>query len=485
MLVLGLLTIFLTGARLLAAKTVGFGDSEALYASYAFYPQAAYLDHPGLIGLVAQTIGAGHAPSPSDAHLFTTTLSMFTPWLGFAAARAYGQSRRAACITGIALTVAPEMAVGLFAMTPDLLLAPLWLASLALAISGVRARAAGETGSRVAVAFVFAGLLAGIATSAKVSGICLMLSLAIVYARTKKEARTPWAWVGLAIGCIVLVPIVKYETTHGFPMLRHRFVTTQRGGPEAGRAATAIFGQLVYVSPVFCILAIVIGRRLFLARKQDTATSVLATNMLTSLAVLVPVSIFARTAEPHWLAPVYLPIAIYAGTQDPIRFARKGAYLATAMSAFVYAWVLSSSMAKLWPIDPKADITNELFGWQSTLTSVQDTVEAARTPLDANDVVVVGLHWTVCGQLRAGLPRSIDVGCMTHGGDDWDTWLPRDTWMKRGTVILVTTDKLGMDRPEELFPDFAIDGDSRVSMFRGGRPMRVFHIIILRRRAKV
>jgi hypothetical protein len=155
------------------------------------------------------------------------------------------------------------------------------------------------------------------------------------------------------------------------------------------------------------------------------------------------------------------------------------------MSAFVYAWVLSSTLSKVWPMEPKADITNELFGWPSTLTSVQETVEAARTPLDSNDVVVVGLHWTVCGQLRAGLPRAIDVGCMTHGGDDWDTWLPRDQWMKRGTVILVTTDQLGMDRPEELFPDFALDGDSRVSLFRGGRPMRVFHILILRRRAKV
>ncbi len=485
MLLLGLLAILLTGARLLAGKTVGFGDSEALYASYAFYPQASYLDHPGLIALFARVIGAGRAPTPADAHLVTTTLSMFTPWLGFAAARAYGQSRRAACIVGIALTVAPVMAVGLFAMTPDLLLAPLWLASLALAISGLRARAAGETGSRVAVAFVFAGLLAGIAASAKVSGLCLMLTLAIVYARTRKDARTPWAWVGLAIGCIVLVPIVRYESTHGFPMLHHRFVVTQRGGPDAGRAATTIFGQLLYVSPVFCILAIVIGRRLFLARKDDAATSLLATNMLVSLAVLVPVCIFARTSEPHWLAPVYLPIAIYAGTQDPIRFGRKAAYLAAAMSAFVYAWVLSTSLSKLWPTDPKADITNELFGWPSTLTSVIDTVEAARTPLDSNDVVVVGLHWTVCGQLRAGLPREIDVGCTTHGGDDWDTWLPREQWMKRGTVILVTTDQLGMDRPEELFPDFAMEGDSRVSMFRGGRPMRVFHIIILRRRAKV
>ena len=484
MLLLGLLSIFLTGARLLAGKTVGFGDSEALYASYAFYPQAAYLDHPGFISLVARAIGAGRAPSPADAHLVTTTISMFTPWLGFAAARAYGQTRRAACITGIALTVAPVMAVGLFAMTPDLVLAPLWLASLALALSGLRARAAGEKGSRVAIAFVFAGLLAGIATSAKVSGVCLMLTLAIVYARTRKDARTPWAWIGLALGCIVLLPIVQYEAAHGFPMLRHRLVTTQRGGPEVGRAATTIFGQLLYVSPIFCILAIVLGRRLFRARKDDAATSLLATNMLASLLVLLPVSIFARTSEPHWLAPVYLPIAIYAGTQDPIRFARKAAYLAAAMSAFVYAWVLSPSLSKLWPTEPSADITNELFGWPSTLVSVIDTVDASRTPLAGNDVVVVGLHWTVCGQLRAGLPREIDVGCMTHGGDDWDTWLPRDQWMKRGTVILVTTDRLGMDRPEELFPDFAMEGDSRVSMFRAGRPMRVFHIIILRRRAK-
>ena len=33
--------------RLLAAESVGFGDSEALYASYALFPQPAYLDHPG------------------------------------------------------------------------------------------------------------------------------------------------------------------------------------------------------------------------------------------------------------------------------------------------------------------------------------------------------------------------------------------------------------------------------------------------------
>jgi len=156
------------------------------------------------------------------------------------------------------------------------------------------------------------------------------------------------------------------------------------------------------------------------------------------------------------------------------------------MSAFVYAWVLSPEVAKLWPqsIDKKGDITTELFGWPTTITAVQETVEGARVPLDPNDVVVVGPHWTVCGQLRAGLPKEVEVGCLTPIRDDFDDWLPRDTWKKRGTVVLVATDQQPVDDPVKLLPDFNVDSDSRVSMFRGGKPVRTFHIFVLKRRAQ-
>ena len=56
-----LATVLLSAVRVTAADRLGFGDSEALYASYAFYPQAVYLDHPGLIGLFARAIGDGAA----------------------------------------------------------------------------------------------------------------------------------------------------------------------------------------------------------------------------------------------------------------------------------------------------------------------------------------------------------------------------------------------------------------------------------------
>src|SRR5207248_9764051 len=44
-------------ARLFAAGRVGFGDSVALYACWAMHPQPAYLDDPGLAGILARAIG--------------------------------------------------------------------------------------------------------------------------------------------------------------------------------------------------------------------------------------------------------------------------------------------------------------------------------------------------------------------------------------------------------------------------------------------
>src|ERR1700761_663250 len=67
--------------RLLASSRVGFGDSEALYAAYALHPQPAYLDHPGLIGLVARAIGGGVTPlAPETVHHVTAVVATLVPW---------------------------------------------------------------------------------------------------------------------------------------------------------------------------------------------------------------------------------------------------------------------------------------------------------------------------------------------------------------------------------------------------------------------
>src|SRR5271170_1173974 len=116
---LAAISVALLGARLYAAAQVGFGDSEALYASYALHPQPAYLDHPGLVGILARLVGGGSAPSPARAHVLTSLLCGLFPFAMALACRACGAAWRRAFAAALVVAVVPEVAVGMFAMTPD------------------------------------------------------------------------------------------------------------------------------------------------------------------------------------------------------------------------------------------------------------------------------------------------------------------------------------------------------------------------------
>ena len=63
-------TLSLLAVHLYASKSLGFGDSEALYATYSLHPQATYVDHPGAVGFVFAAVGR----SPSRVHLLTSFL---------------------------------------------------------------------------------------------------------------------------------------------------------------------------------------------------------------------------------------------------------------------------------------------------------------------------------------------------------------------------------------------------------------------------
>lgn len=506
-------SVVLFGLRLWAAAHVGFGDSEALYASWAIHPQPAYLDHPGLIGLVARAIGEGAAPTPARAHVITTLIATLVPWLMVAVARAAGAEKRHAATAGLVLAIVPEIAVGLFALTPDLLLAPLWLGALGLAIVGLAPRVdGGDDGGppasdrlgpnlRTAGALLGAGLLAGIAASAKVSGLLLVAALAVSYvqiarsggdARAASVARSLWPWAGVAAGAIVLVPFVYYEGHLGWPMLRHRFVDTQHGAGIAVQNLGALLGgQLVYLSPIVAWLAVVTARDLVRRRNDDVVSRVLFWSFALPIVPLVLLCVWSPVAEPHWLAPPLLALPIHgarrareAGAILAQRLVRAAIAMGAAFTALAYAWVLVPASAKLIPadVDPKADIASELYGWPQALESVREQMALAATPVDpeGREVVVVGPHWTICAQLHAALP-GIHVGCATNIPDDFDRWLPRETWRRADNVLFVTDNRFPGDGADQL-PLLVRVSQSRVRILRGGRTARVFDLYLYSRR---
>jgi hypothetical protein len=475
----------LAAVRLVAATRIGFGDSEALYASYALHPQPAYVDHPGLIGVIARAIGGGTAPSPLRAHVVTTALTAALPWLLALLCRASGAPWPRAFAAALVFALVPEIAIGTFAMTPDLPLAVAWLGALGAAATALRA----PPGSGLAaVAFGAAGLLAGAAAASKVSGLLLLAALALAYAspaaRPHRWTVAPWA--GLASGALVIAPVVLFEAHYGWPMLRHRLVETQGDAALSLRNAAALVGgQLAYLSPPVMVLAAVGARSLWRDRSDAVGSLLLATCAVPG-AALVALCLWSRVAEPHWIAPALLGLAPAlargAGAVSR-RLVVASAVTAGAMVAAVHAWVLVPGITRLAPdsYDARLDLSNELRGWPEVVAAVREEVLLAQGPAEApDDVAVVGPHWVVCAQLEAALRGAVPVGCNTPVPDDFDRWWPRERWRTADSIVWVSDARFG---PAPPFPSRALLRSRDVRVVRDGRVVRAFTVAVLTRRA--
>ncbi|HEY1695485.1 MAG TPA: glycosyltransferase family 39 protein [Polyangiaceae bacterium] len=481
-------SVVLLAVRLYASAHVGFGDSEALYASYALHPTPAYVDHPGLVGAVARAIGGGTAPSPAGAHLVTSILATGFPWLLAAACRACGADARRSLLVALVAALVPEIAVGLFALTPDLLLACAWTGALGLAALGLRSPAGR---ARASAAFAAAGVLAGVASASKVTGLALFAALAIAYASAPAAAhrRTLAPWAGLAAGAAVFEPVVAFEVRAGWPMLHHRLVDTQAAaGLSLRNLGAVVAGQLVYLSPVVAVLAVLAIRAAWRAPRADAVGRLLTAAFVVPLAGLLPLCLWSRVAEPHWLAPPLLALAMAAArsTFAPSRrlYVASCATAAFAVAA-VHAWVLVPSAILLAPAssDAHLDISNELYGWPAVADAVRHeaAAETATSGPEPPTLAVVGPHWVVCAQLEAALRGALPVGCDTPVPDDFDTWLPRRRW-ERDDLLLWVDDGRFADapRPAAFVPLRARTVDVR----RAGRVVRTFTITVLARRAQ-
>ena len=483
-------SLALLAVRLYAASRVGFADSEALYACYALHPQPAYLDHPGLIGLVARAIGGGLPLTPTSAHHVPSVLATLVPWTLVVAARLAGASWRGALLGGLGLVAAPEISFGLFAMTPDLPLAFAWIGALGLAAAGLRAPPSSE---RAAGALLFAGMLAGIACVAKVSGVLLALALLATYLTraARPHARTIWPWAGLAAGALIVFPVAVYETRTGFPLLRHRLVDTQ---PDAGfslrNLGAVLGGQCLYVSPVLLVAAALVARDLLRAKKHDDAVrSLFGAAFALPFVALVLLSLWSRVAEPHWIAPALLALPLYAACASPpprlsTRLTVSAIATGLGFVAIAHAWVLVPAAVRLVPesTDPALDISSELYGWPAAIDAVRAIVDESRIA-DPSDVpAVVGPAYTICAQLHAGLERDIPVGCDEAIRSDFDDWLPRADWQRADQIVFVTDNRFPVDLATR-FPHRFAARTWTVPISRDKRVVRTFRVALLLPRA--
>ena len=476
-------TLALAALRVHVALGTGFGDAEALYACYALHPQPGYLDHPGLIGSIARLLGGGDPPSPLAAHLATTLGAGVVPWLGALASGAAGATTRGCLGVALALTWVPELAVGLFGMTPDLPLALTWLAALGLAAFAVRSPA---DSFRALAASLGVGALVGLATLAKLSGVLLGAGLlaASLTRPLRARYRTVAPWAALSVALVLIAPLAHWEISQGFPMARHRLIATQSAaGFSLKNLGAFLGGQLAYVTPPFLLGAALVLRQLFRARREDAVSTLLFWSTALPALPLALLCLWSRVAEPHWFAPAYLALALQLGRAGAVgpRLARASVLTGIAVVAFAWLWIRTDLAPRSLGAAYRAryDLANDLHAWR-TGGALLDASLARVAGETGERPVVIGPHWIVCAQAHAHLGRRASVGCNGPRRDDFDDWLPRPRWAAARHLLFVHDSRFDVD-PERELPGRVVRSVERADVVRGGRVVRSIWVTHLER----
>ncbi len=465
--------------RLSVAHGTGFGDAEALYASYALHPQPSYIEHPGLIGSIARLLGRGDVPSAELSHVATALAATLLPWVGFVAARLSGASSKGAFVTLLALALTPELSIGLFGLTPDLPLAFAWIFALGLTGFALRSE---PTSFRTLLALLGAGACAGIACISKASGVLLVATILGALLTKPALFRTLGPWSLLVVVGLVALPVVRWEVSHGYPMLRHRLVTTQvHAGLSLRNLGVLIGGQLAYVTPPFLLAAGFLLVDLHKRRKQSPVFRLFWLATLVPGVCLVLLCLWSKVAEPHWVAPAYLPLALYVSQSDCIgrRLFVGCAGTGIAIALLAWTWVKTPLPMYLFSASyqPLYDVSNDLYVWGPGKPLLRDAlseamIETRRLP------VVVGPHYVVCAQAQAAIGNSAPVGCNTPRRDDFDSWYPRSRWVNAPIILYVHDSRFPVD-PERELPNRIVRGQRKVDILRGGMVVRTIWVTVL------
>ncbi|MCS6901222.1 MAG: hypothetical protein RMJ98_10945 [Myxococcales bacterium] len=474
-----LLSFLLFGLRIFAATRLGFGDAEALYVVYGLHLRLVHLDHPGLIGLVALLLGVGAAPSALRLHFATALAATVVPWSGVLAARWLGAPPALAPLAGLALVAAPEITVGLFALTPDLLLAPLWLLAL-----GAWGRGLSQSEESKAWRWLSLGsLLAGLGALAKVSGVLLLAamgaSLLDLQCRSPRKALCLWGTLGP--GVLACLPVLVAEVDGGFEMLTHRLVSTQREAGFSLRNAGALLGgQIGYLSPLVAVAATLLAY--WLVRQGRQFAGVFRWLFLAFVVSGLPLGVlclWSRVAEPHWLAPAWLPLSLLFSlpkVQGVVgaRLSRWALGSGVVLSLLVHGWTLTD-LAPRWLgnlYEGRYDLANDLLLWEGLspkLASLRAQVAAEQRA----EPVAVAPHWIVAAQARAtgAVARASTVACLGFPGsipDDFCRWEPPSQW---GAPLLWVSDDRFPLSPPSLGSRLRVHQEE-FELRRGGRVVR-------------
>ncbi len=374
--------------------------------------------------------------------------------------------RHVGLVAAVLLQIMPMFSVFGVGITPDSPLILFWLLSLYCL------HRAWSVGARID--WLLLTLCLGLGLLSKYAIIFLYipaLLLLLVTERGRDRLRTPWPYLSLVLSFAFFLPVIFWNSRHGWVMFRHDLGHTslaQGWAISVPAFLNFVGGQLGAITPIVCILMLVL---LIRRRREDPfcfwlSIPILAGFLLKSLQGKV---------QANWPLPAWLPGLIVLAdflvhhyqvlTVNQKRLVSAGLIIPAAGTLFLHLPFLILNIP--WP-----DNTNpfsKLLGWRQLGAQVTQLAESANGPC-----FVFANHYMTASELAFYIEGHPTTYCINLGRrmNQYDIWPGFDTFLGQEAIYVAK-----QDIPADLARAFdRVDAHPQTIRDKSGHSIKTFAV---------
>lgn len=497
------LIVVTTILRCIAAATIGLGNDEVYYLSYAQHLQWNYFDHPPMVALLIRLtsfnlyfqneffvrLGPVILSALNTLLIYDLVKKLRNEQAGFIAAILFSASFYSSVIAGV--FILPD--------SPQLVY---WIISIALLVDIISGKLSTQ---QINYKLLLFGIVAGLCIMSKVHGIFLWLGFGlyiVIYQR--KLLGNVYLYLGALLTAIIISPILIWNIQNDFiTYTYHGSRVAINSGIQIDSFIREFAGGILYNNPFnyFLIVIALTGvfkNRLIIEVAQKRLLIFLS---LPLIILLLGLSLF-RDTLPHWSGPGYISLIILAAcyidsraqsvNNAGIRLRR----IAFSALLFLYVMVIVGIvMINFMPgtignKDPKAlgdgDFTLELYGWPGVKTEFKKIHDADKKDGVTKTDFIISNKWFPAAHIDNYIAQPLHLNFIAIGGlNDIHTYAWLNEYRKKiqkGDDAYFITFSNDFCDPVQKYHDLfeSIDQRDTIQQQRGGKPVRNVFIYLMK-----
>ena len=392
----------------LASGAIELSQDEAYQWLWSKHPALSYYSKPPAIAFIQLAGTSIFGDTAFGVRFFSPLFGAVTSLLLFCfLAREIG-GRLSFCLL-LAATATPLLGIGTILMTVDPPLILCWTGAL---VAGWRAaQPGGKTRDWLVV-----GLAMGVGFLCKYTAFYQMICFGIFFAlrpEARIHLRRPGPWLALLIFSICTLPVVVWNSQHGWITATH--VAGNAGLHSQWKPEDTlrnfrdfIVVQALVLNPIFCIGAIWAMFGFWKFRRERPL-------WLYLFCMGAPVFLghllwsFHSHIQPNWIAPAVLPMfclmAVYWNERR--RFAKPFFAAGVALGVFAIAVTYQSNLISRiagQPLPGEKDPTRRVRAWNVEAALVENAREKLAT--EGKPAFIIAGHYGITGEYSFYIPQA-------------------------------------------------------------------------------